>query len=240
MTQARRAEGQVQFIAVEGLIGAGKTTLCRLLERRWNAELILEPSENNPFLEPFYQEPARFAFPVQMFYLVNRWRQQGRIRQPDLFASVVVSDYLFAKDRLFAEKTLPELELELYDRFASALGESAPVPDLVVWLEAPTEVLLQRIARRRAPGEAAITAEYIDDLRERYERLWRRWSASPLLRIDNRDMNYADDVSDQNRVLGLIQGALAGIGAGGSSGALGSPGSVDREDQPNLFGPRGS
>lgn len=224
---------------VEGLIGAGKTTLCRLLAREWNASLVLEPAEDNPFLEPYYADPHRFAFPVQMFYLVNRWRQQDGIRQGELFQELVVSDYLFAKDRLFAEKTLDERELELYDRFAGALGESAPLPDLVVYLQAPTEVLMQRIARRQAPGEERITPEYLEDLRERYGRLWAHWTACPVLRLDNQDMNYADDPAGRQRVLDLIRSALYGAsptGAHGGAGVSVSPGSSDREDQPSLFG----
>lgn len=220
-----------RFVVVEGLIGVGKTSLCRVLAQEWGAKLVLEPSETNPFLEPFYQDPARFAFPVQMFYLVNRWRQQNVIRQPDLFEDIVVSDYLFAKDRLFAEKTLDPLEIDLYDRFALALGEQAPRPDLVVWLTAPTDVLLDRIEERSAPGEAAITAAYLDDLRERYEKLWARFTVCPLLRIDNRDMDYVRSPEDRARVLGILRDALEGriTPAPGSA-------SADREEQPSLFG----
>lgn len=199
-----------RYLVVEGLIGVGKTTMCRLLERARNAELFLEPAATNPFLAPFYTDPARYAFPVQMFYLYHRWRQQVRIRQGDLFNGLVVSDYLFEKDRLFAEKTLSTEELELYDRFAGVLGEQAPRPDLVVYLEAPTEVIMSRIARRKAPGEEWITPKYLDDLRDRYDRLWQDWDRCPVLRLDNRTLNYADDPEAQDRLLAAIDRALAG------------------------------
>lgn len=231
-----------RFLVVEGLIGAGKTTLCRLLAQSWDARLVLEPAEDNPFLGPFYGDPHRFAFPVQMFYLINRWRQQDQIRQTDMFRELVVSDYLFAKDRLFAEKTLDSLELELYDRFAGALGEIAPKPDLVVYLDVPTDVLMKRIHRRKAVGEEKISAHYLDDLRERYERLWADWRGCPLLRLDNRAIDYADDPAGQARILDVIRDALDGVrprkpGANGDAGASGSPASlVEREDQPSLFG----
>lgn len=218
-----------RYLVVEGLIGVGKTTLCRLLERARNAELFLEPAATNPFLEPFYADPSRYAFPVQMFYLYHRWRQQVRIRQGDLFNGLVVSDYLFEKDRLFAEKTLTTEELELYDRFAGALGEQAPKPDLVVYLEAPTDVILQRIARRKAPGEEWITGPYLTDLRERYERLWERWTECPVLRLDNRTLNYADDPDAQQRLLVSIDRALAGEAIDGAEV------STPRSAQQSLF-----
>lgn len=223
-----------RYVVVEGLIGVGKTTLCRLLEKERGAQLFLEPAATNPFLEPFYSEPERFAFPVQMFYLINRWRQQNRIRQQDLFSELVVSDYLMEKDRLFAEKTLPDDELELYDRFAGALGESTPTPDLLIFLDAPIEVILTRIARRQAPGEEAIQPGYLRDLRDRYHRLLSEWTRCPVLRLNNQDMNYADDIDAQKRLLSWIDTALEG-------GALppDAPGSMsDREDsnQPSLFG----
>jgi deoxyguanosine kinase len=218
-----------RFVVIEGLIGVGKSTLTRLLAREWGARLVMEPSEQNPFLEPFYQDPLRFAFPVQMYYLSTRWRQQEEIRQGHLFHSDVVADYLFAKDRLFAEKTLNALELELYDRFAGALTDKAPVPDLVVYLEAPIDVVMGRIAERNAPGEYKITEDYLVDLKQRYERMFDRWSASPLLRIDNRDMDYREDSEEWRKLLSRIEGALRG--------AATTPGSPkDREAQPELFG----
>lgn len=220
-----------RYVVVEGLIGVGKTTLCRLLKRERGAELFLEPAATNPFLEPFYREPERFAFPVQMFYLINRWRQQSAIRQQDLFSNLVVSDYLFEKDRLFAEKTLPADELELYDRFAGALGEQTPTPDLLIFLDAPTEVILERIERRRAPGEEVISPDYLDDLRRRYHMLLSGWTACPVLRMDNRDMNYADDAEAQARLLSWIDAALDGEPLPPEA-----PGSIsDREVQPSLF-----
>jgi deoxyadenosine/deoxycytidine kinase len=220
-----------RFIVVEGLIGVGKTSLCRLLQAAWDAELILEPSETNPFLEPYYADPERFAFPVQMFYLINRWRQQDRIRQPDMFHEVVVSDYLFAKDRLFAEMTLNPTELELYDRFAGALGEQAPVPDLVIYLEAPTATLMERIARRKAPGEHLIEPEYLDRLRARYEDLLHHWTRSPVLRLDNRELNYVDSEAGRREVLQTVEAALAGEPVPTAPGS-----NPDREAQPDLFG----
>jgi len=215
---------------VEGLIGVGKTSLCRLLRDAWGARLVLEPSETNPFLGPFYEDPPRYALPVQLFYLMNRWRQQATIRQEDLFTEVVVSDYLFEKDRLFAEKTLNPEELEMYDRFAGVLGSQSPTPDLIVYLEAPTEVLLERIARRQAVGEYRIEAAYLDDLRVRYERLWSGFTACPLLRIDNRAMNYVDSLEGRAAVLNRIEAALAG------RPNPQAPGSSDREAHPELFG----
>lgn len=228
---ARRESGVGRFIVVEGLIGVGKTSLCRLLQDVWDAELILEPSETNPFLEPYYEAPDRYRFPVQMFYLVTRWRQQDRIRQPDLFANTIVSDYLFAKDRLFAEKTLDDTELELYDRFAMALGEQAPTPDLVVYLEAPTEVLMKRIERRQAPGEYLIEPEYLNDLRARYDELLARWTACPVLRLDNTEINYVDSDVGRTHVLSMIEAALRGDPVPAAPGSL-----ADREAQTDLFG----
>ncbi len=198
------------YVVVEGLIGVGKTSLCRLLAEAWRARLVLEPSETNPFLAPFYEDPHRYAFPVQMYYLMTRWRQQDHIRQQDLFQGSIISDYLFEKDRLFAEKTLEPLELDLYGGFASALGEQTPAPDLVVFLTAPVPVLLERIAMRRARGEDRITADYLDDLSERYERLLAGWTRSPILRLDNRALDYVGDPHARRVVVQRVEGALRG------------------------------
>lgn len=222
------------FVVVEGLIGVGKSSLCRLLRDRWGARLVLEPAETNPFLEPFYADPERNAFPVQMFYLVTRWRQQAMIRQRDLFSDLVVSDYIFEKDRMFAEKTLNSIEIELYDRFASALVGQVPTPALVIMLHAPTSVLLERIQRRGAPGEEVIKQSYLDDLRERYDKLWAGWTACPILHLDNAEINYVDDETGQQRVLELVRAALEGEITTKAPGSL-----VDREEaeqQLGLFG----
>lgn len=221
-----------QFIVVEGLIGVGKTSLCKLLAEEWQGRLVLEPSETNPFLESFYANPDRFAFPVQMFYLVTRWKQQAAIRQEELFKQAVISDYLFEKDRLFAEKTLEPTELELYDRFAGALGEKAPTPDLLIYLDAPIETIMKRIARRNAPGEHRIKATYLVDLRERYRRLLSDWSQCPILHLDNRDMDYLSDDRVRRELLEKIHAAIEG------RTVQKPPGSIpDREGQPSLFGP---
>jgi len=219
------------FIVVEGLIGVGKSTLCRLLSREWGMKTVLEPAETNPFLELFYRDPGRYSFPVQMFYLVTRWKQQQAIRQQELFESGVVSDYLFAKDRLFAEKTLDETELELYDSFAAALGESTPKPDLLVYLEAPIDTVMERIHKRCAPGEEKISREYIRDLSKRYDLLLDDWEASPILRIDNANIDYAGNVHHQQLVLDMIHAALTGEPAPKAPSS-----NLEREAQPNLFG----
>ncbi len=198
------------YVVVEGLIGVGKTSLCHLLAEAWGARVVLEPSETNPFLGPFYEDPARYAFPVQMYYLMTRWRQQEHIRQQDLFHGTIISDYLFEKDRLFAEKTLEPLELELYDRFAGALGEQAPSPDLVVYLTAPVPVLLRRIAKRHAIGEERITAKYLEDLVERYDRLLAGWTRSPILRLDNQALDYVGDPTARALVQKRVESALRG------------------------------
>jgi deoxyadenosine/deoxycytidine kinase len=222
------------FIVIEGLIGVGKTSLARLLEREWGAQLVLEPASTNPFLEPFYRDPTRYALPVQVYYLLTRWQQQADIAQGDLFSEVVVSDYLYEKDQLFAEKTLHSEELTIYTRLAGALGAHAPRPDLVVFLDAPTEVILSRISQRAAPGEDVIQPEYLNDLRDRYLRLLETWTGCPILRLDNRDMDYVGDPAGQQAVLEMIRLALEPGAPSDSPGSLSG-----REDSLTLFGDGG-
>jgi deoxyguanosine kinase len=219
-----------RYVVIEGLIGVGKSTLTRLLSEEWGARPVLEPNEQNPFLEAFYSDPERYAFPVQMFYLATRWKQQESIQQGDLFTDWIVSDYLFEKDRLFAEKTLNPMELELYDRFAKALTDRAPRPDLVVFLEAPIEVLMRRIDERKAPGESAIEPDYLVDLRKRYYQLFEAWTSCPLLILDNQDMDYRRDPVARRKVIDTIEAALRGETP---SSSLGSD--SDREEQQELF-----
>lgn len=203
-----------RFIVVEGLIGAGKTTLCRLLHDRRDAELVLEPHDDNPFLEPFYRDPERYALPVQMSFLLTRFRQQDRIRQLGLYHRWIVSDYLFEKDRLFAEKTLTEEDLALYDQIASSLGQVVSTPDLVVALHAPVSVLLARIQQRGIAGEDEIDRPYLEDLARRYAGLWARWTRCPVLHLDNTELPYDRDDGAREEVLRRIDAALEGDFAG--------------------------
>ena len=199
-----------QFVAIEGLIGVGKTSLCRILETERSARLVLEPCDDNPFLASFYADPDRFAFPAQMFYLASRFSQQMNLRQLDLFSDLIVSDYLWEKDRLFAEETLVGDEMSLYDRFSSLLQGSIEEPDFVLFLDSPTEVVQDRIARRSREGEDVIGEEYLDSLRDRYYQLWARYTAAPVYVIDTSEIHYVDSEEDKDYMLRLVDGWLSG------------------------------
>lgn len=162
-----------------------------------------------------------------MFYLFERWKQQAGIRQEDLFDRLVVSDYLYLKDRLFAEKTLNEEELELYNRFSAALGESTPTPDAIIMLTAPIKTLIKRIARRQAPGEEVIKSAYLEDLRDRYDKLWASWTACPVIYLDNTELNYVDDPAARRQIIDKVMRVLSGDESPGSD--------PDREEQIALF-----
>lgn len=198
------------FVVIEGLIGVGKTSLCRILESEWNARLVLEPWDDNPFLAQFYADPERFAFPTQMFYLATRYAQQLAITQTDLFRGPVVSDYLWAKDRLFAEQTLGDDELALYERFVDLLVDRIPAPDFVVFLDSPTEVVMERIGRRGIHAEKAIEASYLDALRDRYYRLWDDYTEAPVYVVDTSRINYVDRQTDRDRILAMLGGWMNG------------------------------
>jgi len=201
-----------RFIAIEGLIGVGKTSLCRLLAEEWGARLVLEPWEHNPFLAQFYENRDRYAFPAQMFYMASRSAQQLALRQADLFEEIIVADYIFQKDRLFAEETLEGAEMDLYDRFARMLCTSAPRPDFVLFLDAPTEVIRGRIAKRGISAEQVIRATYLDSLRSRYYALWDRYTDAPVYVLDTSTIDYTnpDDDSGRKYILSLLQGWLDG------------------------------
>jgi len=219
------------FIVIEGLIGVGKTSLARLLESEWGARLVLEPAATNPFLESFYRDPDRYGLPVQIYYLLERWRQQEVIAQQDLFQDLVVSDYLFAKDQLFAEKTLKKEELTTYERLAQALGVYVPKPDLVIFVDAPIDTIMKRINKRSMPGEELIKREYLEDLRERYTTLLDGWSDCPVWYLDNTQLDYVDSAEDKQDVLRQIKEHLykspTGPGGAGSDS--------DRQPQLGLF-----
>jgi len=223
---------RARYIVIEGLIGVGKTSLCRILERNLGARVVLEPSEDNPFLARFYDDPERFALPAQLFYLATRHRQQLELRQQDLFTKLIVADYLWQKDRLFAEMTLAGAEYDLYDRFASLLSEGLARPDFVLFLDSPTDIIMQRIERRGISAEHAIEASYLDELRERYNDLWRRYTDAPVHRLNTAELNYVDDLSARLTVLEMIRGWLDGLPTPASPASA----SAEREEQPSLFG----
>jgi deoxyadenosine/deoxycytidine kinase len=204
------------LVVVEGLIGVGKTTLCRILEAEWGARLVLEPADDNPFLSRFYADPERFALPAQLFYMAARFRQQEELRQPTLFERVTVCDYLWAKDRLFAEMTLRGDDLGLYERFAELLGQRAPRPDVVLFLDATTPTIRARIGRRGIPAEQVIAPDYLDDLRRRYYRLWDRYTDAPVHVLRTDAVDYVNDRGARAAVVGMLEGWLGGRPAPGA------------------------
>jgi deoxyadenosine/deoxycytidine kinase len=185
-----------RYIAVEGPIGAGKTTLAERLGTRLDATLVLEESEN-PFLADFYADRPGAALQAQLFYLLGRHRQQTALRQADLFSQITVSDYLFDKDKIFAYLNLDDNELFIYQRLYDLLAQDIPSPDLVVYLQAPTDVLLRRVRSRPADVEAASLApdaDYLRELNEAYHHFFFHYTATPLLVIETSE--FESEVSD--------------------------------------------
>ena len=188
---------QFRYIAVEGPIGAGKTSLAERLGTRLDAALVLEEDEN-PFLADFYDDRPGAALQAQLFYLLSRHRQQTSLRQADLFSQVVISDYLFDKDKIFAYLNLDDNELFIYQRLYDLLARDAPSPDLVIYLQAPTDVLLRRIRSRGTDTEAAAfypDPEYLKELNEAYHHFFFHYTATPLLVVET--SQFDSDASDE-------------------------------------------
>ena len=201
----------INFLCVEGVIGVGKTSLCAMLEREMGARLILEEVEGNPFLPKFYADRRAYAFQTQLWFLLARHRQlSGAVEQQDLFHSVTVSDYMFAKDYIFANMNLEDEELALYGHIARELETSVPRPDLVVYLQASTATLIKRIEKRGRDYEAGMDAEYIDELNRAYNNFFFHYTASPLLIINTNDLDFVDDSRDFHEVIGQIADAKPG------------------------------
>ena len=198
------------FLAIEGVIGVGKTTLARLLQPRFAAGLQMEAFEENPFLSGFYADRARYAFQTQMFFLLSRYRQQQSL--PSLLKrGPLISDYMFGKDSLFAHMNLSGDELDVYKQLYGVLADRIPLPDLVVYLRATTDVLMLRIAMRDRAYEREMDRAYIDGLRQAYERYFAAYTRAPLLILDVDDLDYVRDQSALAFVEGKIRMAL-GIG----------------------------
>ncbi len=199
-----------RFIVVEGPIGVGKTTLARRLAETFGSQLLLEGAEENPFLERFYRNPRDGALPVQMFFLFQRARQMQALRQGDMFEPVRVSDFMLEKDRLFAELTLDSDELHLYEQAYELLTVDAPAPDLVIYLQAPEEVLMQRIARRARRGEEYIDAAYLKRVTDAYARFFYDYDGAPLLIVNASEIDLASSDGDYIMLLEQIRSVTRG------------------------------
>jgi deoxyguanosine kinase len=199
-----------RFVVVEGPIGVGKTNLARRLAQSFGSELILEQTEENPFLERFYRNPRTAAFPTQLFFLFQRARQLQEFRQQDLFDPVRVADYLLDKDRLFARVTLDDEEYALYEQVYAKLAIDAPHPDLVIYLQAPVDVLMERIAHRGIRYEQLIERSYLERIADTYARFFLHYDAAPLLIVNTAAIDLVNSEPDYEQLLREIQGMRRG------------------------------
>jgi deoxyadenosine/deoxycytidine kinase len=193
-----------RFIVLEGPIGVGKTSLAAKLAATLGAEQVFEQADQNPFLERFYRNPRAGALPAQLYFLFQRAQQLATLRQHDMFAPVRVADYLLDKDRLFARVTLDEEEFRLYDQVHQRLAIDAPVPDLVVYLQAPVDVLQERIARRGIRHEHLIERAYLEKLNDAYARFFHEYEAAPLLIVNAAAIDPLHNDSDYAELLAAI------------------------------------
>ena len=191
----------LRYIAVEGPIGVGKTTLSTLLAEEFKARLVLEEAEENPFLPSFYKDPKKYAFQTQVFFLLSRYRQQKLLAQQDLFQQFTVSDYIFAKDRIFAQMNLFGDEIGLYNNLFDLLGTQVPKPDLVIFLQASVETLRQRIKKRGIPYEKSISGQYIEALCQAYNQFFFQYDETPLLTVNCTEIDIVHNQSDYKNLL---------------------------------------
>lgn len=197
------------YLAIDGVIGVGKTSLARLLQPAFSAGVLLEVFEENPFLSDFYADRSRYAFQTQMFFLLSRYHQQRQAVPGALERGALIADYTFAKDALFARLNLNGDELELYYKLHDALAERIPLPDLVVYLRAPTDVLMARIARRGRPYERQMERAYIDALNHAYDAFFAGYPGAPVLTIDAGPLDFVSNPDHLEWVAARIREALS-------------------------------
>ena len=200
----------LNYVAIEGAIGVGKTSLAKLLSDRLGAKLVLEKFEENPFLFKFYDDPGRFAFQTQLFFLLQRYQQQQELRQVDMFHNLLISDYMFIKDRLFASLNLDEKEMNLYDIIANMLERNVINPDIIIYLQADTSTLMKNIAKRGREFEANISYDYINALNEIYTEYFFRYNETPLVIINTNHIDFVNNSADLDQVIDYIRQPVSG------------------------------
>lgn len=194
----------IRYIAIEGVIGAGKTSLAKMLAEHLSATLVLEKFEENPFLPKFYEDPERYAFQTQIFFLLSRFKQQQELFQADLFHQFLVTDYVFEKDKIFAYLNLADDELKLYEALVTSIERSIPTPDLVVYVQSNVERLMSNIRRRGREIEANMSEQYIRDLNEAYNYFFFRYKAAPLLIVNATQIDFVNNKDDFEDLLNEI------------------------------------
>lgn len=210
ITTLKKPGNKPRYIAVEGPIGVGKTSLAKRLAASLSADLILEEVDENPFLERFYEDGRSAALPAQMFFLFSRARQIESLRQSDLFSNVRVADYLFSKDRLFAELILDPDELRLYEQVVNQLDIEPPIPDLVIYLQSSVDTLLERIARRGIPAERAIDRDYLRRVTDAYARFFHGYNDGPLLIVNATSIDPVTNPADYEQLFRQIEKTTGG------------------------------
>ena len=200
----------LQYVAIEGTIGVGKTSLANLFSEKLRAKLILEAFEDNPFLSDFYEDPERNAFQTQLWFLLQRYQQQQELRQVDMFHNLVVTDYMFVKDRLFAALNLNEKEMSLYDSVAKMMEKNIIHPDLVIFLQADTETLMKNISKRGRDFEKNMSEDYIDALNQVYNEYFFRYQETPLIIINTNNIDFVQNPGDLEEMIGYIRQPISG------------------------------
>ncbi len=201
---------KARYIAIEGPIGVGKTSLAELLSREFGGRTLTEEVDANPFLPKFYKDTKKYAFQTQIFFLLSRYQQQKEMVQQELFSSTVVADYLFAKDRIFAYLNLDENELGLYEQVYRLLDTRIPRPDLVIYLQASTNVLMERIEKRDKDYERTISRDYLERLVDAYNRYFFYYNETPLLVVNTTEIDFVENPSDLKNLVKEISSMKGG------------------------------